>query len=103
MDSDEDREQGIEFGDLRDDLETLDFPVDAETVQNEFGDHELELADDTRSLGEALETVDDQSFESVDDVIQMVKNVVGSDAVGRESYSDRGPGVGTSDSDDESF
>lgn len=97
-DDDDSREQGIEFGDLADELEGASFPISHEALLDKYGDHELTLVDDQVTLREALGPEQEREYEDAESVRQAVFTMVGGDAVGRQGYSDRG---GTaSDTDD---
>ncbi len=89
-DSDDTREQGIEFGELIEDLEDESYPLSHETLLTRYGDHELGLFDDQVPLREVLSAEQEQEYEDVESVRQAVFNMVGDEAVGREGYSDRG-------------
>lgn len=102
MDSERDREHGIKFGDLEEELQSIEFPATHETIVDECGDYELDLQSGSTTVGEALETLADREFTSPDDVLFAIKNSIGSDAVGREGYTDRG-GDGPDDVNDESL
>lgn len=97
------REQGIEFGPLADDLETESYPMSHETVIDRYGDHEIELENGSTTVGEILSEDMEREFEDADDVRQAIFNMVGSDAVGRQAYSDRGGETPNKDSDDASM
>lgn len=87
------REQGVEFGDLADELESHDYPATASELVEEYGDHELELPNGEETVEDVLGPLaesDDETYESAEEVEQVVLNMVGDDAVGREGYSDRG-------------
>lgn len=91
------REQGIEFGQLREQLDSHTFPATGEEILSAYGDTELGLPNGTRTVREILgkrESMesgsDDLRYESPDEVQQSIFNMIGSDAVGREDYSDRG-------------
>jgi len=85
------REQGVDLGALAEELEAHDYPTTNETLIEEYGAHELVLAEGSESLREVLgELPTDESYDSADAVRQMIFNMVGADAVGREGYSDRG-------------
>lgn len=99
--ADDGREQGVELGDLAEDLESLSYPVEKETLLSEYGDRELELPDGSETLAEVLEPLQMDEFESVEDVRQSIFNMVGSEAVGRQGYTDRG--TGEADEQNESF
>lgn len=87
-----DREMGIEWGDLNNDLEMYEYPASTDELVEEFGDRELGLPQGTEMFRETLEPVGDETYESAEDVRQMIYNMIGSEAVGRENYSDRGSG-----------
>jgi len=92
----ESREQGVEFGDLREALENHDYPTTQEQLVEEYGDETLDLAEGGETLSSVLaekEMADEQEhieYESADEVHQAVLNMVGDRAVGRTDYSDRG-------------
>jgi hypothetical protein len=92
MSDDDSREQGVEFGEFEETMESLDYPIDHDELLDEHGDDELELSGETTTLSEVLEPVqdDDQTYETEEDLETMIMNMVGDDAVGREGYSDRG-------------
>jgi hypothetical protein len=100
---DDDRELGIDFGDVEDDLENEDYPVSADELLDRYGDREIGMSDGTESFREVLVTGGDEEFESADEVRQAVLNRVGSEAVGREGYSDRGANSAADEGSDESF
>jgi hypothetical protein len=91
------REMGIDFGDLESELQSLEYPVTREALLEEYGDAEIETSGGSETLqsilgGQEMETSGSESheYESADAVHQSVLNMVGSEAVGREDYSDRG-------------
>lgn len=90
---DDSRSQGIELGDLDDDLAAHDYPVSASTLVDEYGDREIELPGGTQRVEEVLglyDEDDDQEFGDAEAVRTAIHNLVGSEAVGRDNYSDRG-------------
>ena len=103
--SNENREQGIEFGDLMTKIETLDFPVTNERVLDAYGDEELTLDEQTVTLRETLGPQEGVTYEDPESVKQAVFNMVGDEAVGRKDYTDRGghPEEATQSEDQESF
>ncbi len=107
MSDSEDREQGVEFGELSDELESHDYPASKETLIEEYGDRELGFPDGSMTFEEAIEGYEptDGEFQDVDDVRSAVLNMVDSEAVGREGYSDRGGETESEaeDSENESF
>jgi hypothetical protein len=89
--SDDFRVRGVEFGDLRDDLESLEYPVSCETLVDRFGSRELDLVDGSATLGEVLSRdPDDRTYRSAEAVRRAATRLVDSDAVGYEGYTDRG-------------
>lgn len=97
-DSDDTREQGIEFGALIEDLEDESYPLSHETLLSRYGDRELGLFDSQVPLREVLSPEQEREYEDVESVRQAVFNMAGDEAVGREGYSDRG-GNATDDDD----
>ncbi|WP_372480921.1 hypothetical protein ACAH01_16130 (plasmid) [Halomicrobium sp. HM KBTZ05] len=91
------REMGVDFGQLTDELRGMEYPVTREAVLAEYGDADIELSGGTETLQSILgdqETETDgaerHEYDSADAVRQAVLTMVGSEAVGREDYSDRG-------------
>jgi hypothetical protein len=84
------REQGVEFGSLAEELEAETYPIEKEELLDRYGDRELVLEDDTTTLEEVLEPLGQDEFESADDVRQSVLTMVSDEAIGRKDYSDRG-------------
>jgi hypothetical protein len=104
--SDIDREQGVEFGALADELASHDYPATTDELLDAYGDHELDLPGGSETFAAVLGTqTTEQRFESSEAVRQTVFNMVSADAVGRRGYSDRAgarpdPGDGTGGADD---
>lgn len=100
----EQREAGVEFGDLADDLESEAYPLTLEELLSSHGDEELVLGDETTTLREVLEPLGEDEYESPEEVKEAVLGMVGDEAVGRKGYSDRGgESPGEDDDPDESF
>lgn len=97
------RDRGVEFGDLTDDLESEEYPFGKETLLERYGDRELEHANGSVTVREVLPEEGDREFQSADEVHETLLNMVGAEAVGREGYSDRGDPVEEASEDDESF
>lgn len=100
--SDDNRELGVEFGELDDELESHDYPATKEELIEEHGDRELDFSKDSMTFEEALEGYEPMNgeFQDADDVRSAVLNMVDTGAVGREGYSDRGvEGEGTEETD----
>jgi hypothetical protein len=99
----DDRELGLDFSNIEDDLESEDYPVSADELLDRYGDREIGTSGGSESFGEVLVTGGDEEFESADEVKQTVLNRVGQEAVGRKGYSDRGAGSAEGEQDDQSF
>ena len=93
------REQGVDLGALADELRSHPYPATAEELVAAYGDCEIASSGETRTFRTILERLEGGrvAFDSAEQVRQMVYNLVGSGAVGREGYSDRGGVVGDDD------
>ena len=92
----ESRELGVEFGNLKSKLDDADYPITNEQLVERYGDETLEFPSGERTFGETIGPLpDDQEYEEPFEVEQAVMNMVDSEAVGREGYSDRGAEVDT--------
>ena len=106
-DTDETRQQGIEFGAFEETMESLDYPVEHSDLVADHGDAELELPNGDATLEEVLGALqdDEQTYQDKEELETMIMNMVGDDAIGRENYSDRdSAGIGEEpdeDGDDE--
>lgn len=101
------RSQGIELGELDEELESHDYPATSGELVDEYGDHEIQLPGGSQQVSEVLGVLedDDQGFTNAEEVRYTIHNLVGAEAVGRDHYSDRGgsaPEEGLDD-EDESF
>lgn len=86
----EQREMGVDFGPLADELDEHDYPVTSEELVEEYGDHELEYPGGSERLEEVLGPLGEETFEDAEEARQAIFNMVGTEAVGRARYSDRG-------------
>jgi hypothetical protein len=105
--SEDNRQQGVELGALDEALETHDYPATSGDLVAAYGDFEIELPGGSQHLEDVLGILDqdDEQFADPEEARQAIYNLVGSEAVGRDDYSDRG---GTTPDevdggDDESF
>jgi len=89
-DDQDSREQGIDFGDLDETLANLDYPVDNDELLDEHGDAEVSHPNGTETLSDVLGEAEGQTYETEEELREMVFNMIGEEAVGREGYSDRG-------------
>ena len=100
-DDTDDREMGVDFGHLDDELDAMSYPVTTEELLDEHGDETLEFQEGEATLSELLEPMGDQTYESKNGVQQAVLNMVGDEAIGRKNYSDRTPPATGEDRQDE--
>lgn len=99
---DTEREMGIELGELRGDLESESYPMDADEVVEQYGDREVKLSNGTETVEEILGPLDD-TFQDSDGVEAAFLNMVGDEAIGRKGYSDRTPPAPGEEEDQDSF
>jgi hypothetical protein len=89
--TEDNRELGVELGDLGDDLESVDYPVSQDELLEEYGDGEIDMGEESATLEELLDPLNEDEYQSYGDVEQAIMNMVGDDAIGRKNYSDRTP------------
>lgn len=89
--SDDSEALGVEFGNLDDELEEIDYPIDSEELLDEHGSETLTFEEGSATVQELLEPMGEQSFETKDEVQQTLLTMVDDDAIGRKNYSDRTP------------
>lgn len=99
----DDRELGVSFDTLNDALETVNYPIAASTLIEEYGDREVSHANGTATVREILEPSGEESYESADEVRQSILNMLGEEAEGRVGYTDREPNARAPEFDQESF
>jgi hypothetical protein len=89
-----DRNQGINMEDIDALLENVTYPVTANELVERHGERTIERTNaDSITLQELLEPLDDETFETPDDVNQILMSLMPTESVGREEYSDRGGSV----------
>ena len=99
---DQNREHGVEFGPLADELESEDYPMDNEELLERYGDLEVEVKGRNQTVAELVGPLGDTTFENFEGVRRSVVGMVDESAVGREGYSDRGGADTRPDRDEES-
>ena len=101
---DDSREQGVEFGPLVDELESEEYPMEKEELLAEYGSREIDLEDDkSQTLDELLGPMGETTYDSADEIMNSVMNMVPEGAVGREDYSDRSDELNEEEREDESI
>ena len=89
--TDDSRELGVDLSDVEEDLENLDYPIEQDELLEEYGDEEVDMGEESATLEELLEPLNEDEYGSYDEVEQAIMNMVGDDAIGRKNYSDRTP------------
>ncbi|WP_255193064.1 DUF5789 family protein [Natronobeatus ordinarius] len=89
--SDDSRQQGVELGDLGEQLRSHEYPASQDELLEDYGDEELELAEETATLEELISPLNEDEYESYDELEGAIMNMVGDEAIGRKNYSDRTP------------
>ncbi len=74
------------------------YPATSEELATEYGDQEIDLANETETVGDVFDRLVDERFESADEVREAVFNELTGEASGREEYNDE---RALSDLDDE--
>jgi hypothetical protein len=93
----------VEIDELRDYLGELDFPADADTVDERVGDVTVGSPDTEEELtiGEVLEPLGVERYEDPDELFETVQANLPAEYVGRQGYTDRGGNVRGADADGE--
>jgi hypothetical protein len=87
-----------------DEFESHAFPATTGEIIEEYGGLELDLADGSETLGDALSRLGEETFERSEDVRFATYSAVSGEAVGRRHYSDRdSPAMGEAGPDEVSF
>ena len=85
------RTRGVELGELSEHLEEHEYPASQEELLENYGDEELELESETVTFGELISPLNEDEYDSYDEVETAIMNMVGDEAIGRKNYSDRTP------------
>lgn len=85
------RELGVEFGELRNELDGVSYPITNEELIESYGDTKLDLPNGTETLSEVLGSLERESYLDTADVSQAIFTMIGEGAIGRKFYSDRDP------------
>lgn len=90
-DEEPDRNQGVNMADIDALLQDVSYPVSADELVDRHGEQTIDRTNaEPIALRELLEPVDDEPFETPDDLKQMLMSLMPTESVGREEYSDRG-------------
>ncbi|WP_254766044.1 DUF5789 family protein [Salinilacihabitans rarus] len=89
--SDDNRELGVELGDLADKLREHDYPASQDELLEAYGDEEVEMSEETATFEELVGPLNEDEYRDYGEVEQAIMNMVGDEAIGRKNYSDRTP------------
>ncbi|WP_327050670.1 DUF5789 family protein [Halomicrococcus gelatinilyticus] len=64
------------------------YPATSEELATEYGDQQLDLANETETLGSVFDRLVDERFESAEEAREAVYNEVSGEAAGMEEYND---------------
>ena len=85
-------------------LRQHDYPATTNQLTDSYGDYELDLPNGTETLGEVLDRVESETFDTAGEAEETLYSAVSSKAIGRKGYSDRDPTtLGTFGPDQVSF
>lgn len=79
----------VKYSRIEESLEELDYPIDRETAADEFAAVTLLLADGEENLGKLVSRIDEERFDSAEDIEAGLHNVLPREAVG-EPYQSEG-------------
>ncbi|WP_137287985.1 DUF5789 family protein [Natronorubrum halophilum] len=99
--ADDNRQLGVELGDLGDQLESADYPLSEDELLEEYGDEEIDMDGETETLEEIIGPLNEDEYRDYGEVEQAIMNMVGDEAIGRKNYSDRTPPAAGEDRQDE--
>lgn len=90
-DDDPDRVEGVDFGSLNPLLDERSYPVTADELVERYGDRELERTNaGPITFRELFDHVGDTTFDSEDQLRQMLPAQMPRESEGRTNYADRG-------------
>ncbi len=89
--TDDNRQLGVELGELGDDIQDADYPLSEDELFDRFGDREIEMDGNTTTLEALIEPLGEDEYQDPGQVEQAIMNMVGDEAIGRKNYSDRTP------------
>ena len=89
---DDNRELGVELGDLGDELRNQEYPISQDDLLDKHGDEEVGMGgEETMTLEELIGPMNEDEYRDYGEVEQAIMNMVSDDAIGRKNYSDRTP------------
>ena len=67
---------GEKLGDLDPALDTHEYPTTTHELIEAYGDHEVESREGWKSIGEVLAPIDDETYDSADDVRHRIQRLL---------------------------
>jgi len=98
---DENREAGVELGDVQESLTNVEYPIGHDELLEAHGDEEIEMSGNTTTLEEVIGPLNEDEYRDYGEVEGAIMNMVGDEAIGRKNYSDRTPPAAGEDRQDE--
>lgn len=90
-DEDPDHVEGVDFTDINPVLDEISFPITADELIDKHGDREVDRTNaDPISLKELFDYMGEDTFDSEEQLRQMIIGQMPADSEGRTNYSDRG-------------
>lgn len=72
-------------------VDAHEYPATTEELIEAYGDYRLELQNGSETVGEVLARLENETFESAEEVSVAIYSAVSNKAIGRVGYSDRDP------------
>lgn len=89
--TDDNRELGVELGELGDELESAAYPLTEDELFERYGDETIEVGGDEATLEDLIGPLNEEEYRDYGEVETAIMNMVGDEAIGRKNYSDRTP------------
>ncbi len=99
--TDDNRQLGVELGELGDELESAEYPMSEDELLERYGDGEIDMDGETETLEDVIGPLNEDEYRDYGEVEQAIMNMVGDEAIGRKNYSDRTPPAAGEDRQDE--
>lgn len=72
-------------------IDGYDYPLTSDELVDRLGDTEIELPNGTETVGEVIERMGPETYQTAEDARFAVYGSVSAKAIGRRGYSDRDP------------
>ncbi len=86
-----DRVEGVDFTNMNPVFESVSYPISGNELVAQHGERRIERTNaEPITLQELFDPMGEDTFETTDDIRQMILTLMPRESVGRENYSDRG-------------